>query len=100
MTQLYRIIADNWETFLQERAYEGRDVPKFIRQEFEGFLRCGILACGFGRVCCPTCGVDKLVAFSCKGRGFCPRAVHGEWPKRLRVLLMNSSPWSQFGSSW
>ena len=71
-TQLYRIIADNWEAFLQERAFEGRDVPKFIRQEFEGFLRCGILACGFGRVCCPTCGVDKLVAFSCKGRGFCP----------------------------
>lgn len=69
---MYRIIADNWETFLQERAYEGRDVPKFIRQEFEGFLRCGILACGFGRVCCPTCGLDKLVAFSCKGRGFCP----------------------------
>jgi hypothetical protein len=69
---LYRIIADNWETLLQERAFEGRDVPKFIRQEFEDFLRCGILASGFGRVCCPTCGVNTLVAFSCKGRGFCP----------------------------
>jgi hypothetical protein len=29
-TQQYRIIAGNWETFLQERAYEGRDLPKFI----------------------------------------------------------------------
>ena len=21
---------------------------------------------------CPTCGVDRLLPFSCKGRGFCP----------------------------
>jgi hypothetical protein len=58
-TQLYWIIADHWQTFLQERFFEGRDVPKFIRQEFEGFLRCGILACGFGRVCCPSCVIQS-----------------------------------------
>ena len=36
------------------------------------FLDCGILAKGFARVHCTRCGKDALVAFSCKGRGFCP----------------------------
>ena len=33
---------------------------------------CGILAHGFLRLRCGDCGHDKLVAFSCKRRGFCP----------------------------
>jgi Transposase zinc-binding domain len=32
----------------------------------------GILAHGFLRLHCGDCGHDKLVAFSCKRRGFCP----------------------------
>ncbi|MFT4101734.1 MAG: transposase zinc-binding domain-containing protein [Burkholderiaceae bacterium] len=35
-------------------------------------LAAGILACGFLRLRCGDCGHDKLVAFSCKRRGFCP----------------------------
>ena len=35
-------------------------------------LACGILAHGFARVRCTSCGEELLVAFSCKGRGFCP----------------------------
>ena len=31
-----------------------------------------MLAHGFLRVHCDACGHDRLVAFSCKGRGFCP----------------------------
>ena len=34
--------------------------------------RPGILAHGFLRVRCPTCREERLVPFSCKGRGFCP----------------------------
>jgi hypothetical protein len=71
-TNLYRVIAENWQTFLQARSMENRDVPEFVVQEFEGYLRCGILAYGFGRLHCETCLVDRLVPFSCKGRGFCP----------------------------
>ena len=33
---------------------------------------CGILAHGFARVWCQACRQDDVVAFSCKGRGFCP----------------------------
>ena len=35
-------------------------------------MTCGILAAGFARVHCSGCGKDELVAFSCKGRAFCP----------------------------
>jgi len=38
----------------------------------DAFLECGILAHGFLRLLCANCGHDKLVAFSCKRRGFCP----------------------------
>ena len=43
-----------------------------MKDEFDAFLECGILAHGFLRLRCGDCGHDKLVAFSCKRRGFCP----------------------------
>ena len=48
------------------------DLPQFIKDEFDAFLECGILAHCFLRLHCGDCGHDKLVAFSCKRRGFCP----------------------------
>jgi ribosomal protein S27E len=40
--------------------------------EFEEYLKCGRLEYGFLRVRCTECHAEKLVAFSCKRRGFCP----------------------------
>ena len=40
--------------------------------ESDAFLECGILAHGFLRPRCPGCSHEKLVAFSCKRRGFLP----------------------------
>jgi len=42
------------------------------KAEFDAFLEFGILAHGFLRLRCGECGHDKLLAFSCKRRGFCP----------------------------
>ena len=47
-------------------------MPRFVEQEFREFLGCGCLASGFARFHCDACGLDRLVPFSCKGRGFCP----------------------------
>jgi len=44
------------------------DLPGFVKDEFEAFLECGILAHGFLRVRCAECAHEKLVAFSCKRR--------------------------------
>jgi|SRR5712691_644340 len=47
-------------------------LPKFVEREFREFLTCGVLAHGFARLRCDVCAVERLVPFSCKGRGFCP----------------------------
>ena len=72
-TLLYQIVQENLLTFYQqiEREYEN-GLPNFVKKEFEEFLKCGILAHGFLRVQCESCHHEKLVAFSCKRRGFCP----------------------------
>jgi len=51
------------------------DLPQFVEDEFEAFLKCGIPARGFLRVRCGDCGRDKLDAFRCKRRGFCPNSA-------------------------
>ncbi|MDP2242269.1 MAG: transposase zinc-binding domain-containing protein [Burkholderiales bacterium] len=47
-------------------------MPQFVKDEFDAFLECGILAHGFLRLRCTKYGHEKLVAFSCKRRGICP----------------------------
>jgi len=51
---------------------EGARLPAFVEQEFRDFLTCGVLAHGFARLRCGECAFERLVPFSCKGRGFCP----------------------------
>ena len=72
-TTLYRVVQENLETFLAQVEAEGAaSLPQFVKDEFDAFLECGILAHGFLRVRCAACGHEKLVAFSCKRRGICP----------------------------
>ena len=72
-TTLYRLVQQHAATFFaQAEDAAGADLPQFVKDEFDAFLECGILAHGFLRLHCGDCGHDKLVAFSCKRRGFCP----------------------------
>jgi hypothetical protein len=48
---------------------DGSGLPGFVVNEFRKFLRCGILSHGFCRVRCGDCTYERLVPFSCKGRG-------------------------------
>ena len=57
--------------FAEVEAATDASLPQFVKDEFDAFLECGILAHGFLRLRCADCGHDKLVAFSCKRRGFC-----------------------------
>jgi hypothetical protein len=66
------VVQAELETFLARAEARERPVPRFVERELRGFLGCGILAHGFVRVHCDACGLDRVVAFSCKGRGFCP----------------------------
>jgi hypothetical protein len=71
-TVLYGVVQQELETFLTRAQARERPVPRFVERELRGFLGCGILAHGFVRVHCDNCSLDRVVAFSCKGRGFCP----------------------------
>lgn len=71
-TVLYETIAAHAETFIAERETEGNPLPTRVIKEIRSYLRCGILQYGFVRTVCSSCDFERAVAFSCKGRGFCP----------------------------
>lgn len=70
-TVLYQAVAHNFRTFEAIADLNGKSLPTHVTEEFEAFLKCGILARGFLRVVCGDCKYEKLLAFSCKKRGFC-----------------------------
>ena len=71
---LHTVVRTHLEAFLQEVAdrTDGPGLPRFVKDEFREFLTCGVLAEGFARFQCEGCGLNHLLPFSCKGRGFCP----------------------------
>ena len=74
-TPLYPIVQHHRETFLARAAAadpHGDGVPRWVERDFRAYLRGGILAHGFARIRCDACAAERLVAFSCKGRGVCP----------------------------
>lgn len=74
---LYQVCRRHLPTF--ERMWTDTDsggcLPKFVTEELRSFLTCGILAHGFAQMHCEGCRKRHLVAFSCKGRGFCPSCL-------------------------
>lgn len=71
-TLLYQLVERYYPDFIANLAEQGKYLPKHVQREFDDFLRCGRLEYGFLRVVCGDCKHEKLVAFSCKRRGFCP----------------------------
>ena len=47
-------------------------MPSRVKQEVERFMQCGDVRYGFAEVACRDCSDSRLVAFSCKSRGWCP----------------------------
>ena len=74
-TLLYKTLQAHWLGFRAVIETDGGELPAFVRDEFEAYFRCGILAHGFLRVRCKDCGHSRVVGFSCKRRGFCPSCL-------------------------
>ena len=91
---LYQIVREHFETFRAEAVHlrDGEGLPRFVEEEFEAFLRCGWLAGGFARFRCGGCGTDRLVAFSCKGRGFCASCGGRRMTERAAHLVDHVFP--------
>lgn len=71
-TLLYQLVKEHWARFQNMLVEQGRSLPGYVVREFEDYLKCGRLERGFLRVQCESCHSEKLVAFSCQRRGFCP----------------------------
>ena len=71
-TQLYQIVDKYYPDFQLSLAEQDKRLPYYVEREFDEFLRCGRLEHVFLRVVCDDCKHEKMVAFSCKRRGFCP----------------------------
>ena len=47
-TTLYRLVQQHSATFFEQaESAAGADLPQFVKDEFDAFLECGILAHGF-----------------------------------------------------
>ncbi len=68
---LYQLVETYYPEFLDVLAAQGRSLPTYVQREFEDFLKCRRLEHGFLRVRCQDCRRERMVALSCKRRGFC-----------------------------
>ena len=72
---LHRVVRENLPALVAGARDEDSGatrLPSFVIRELEGYVGCGLLSRGFLRAVCDSCKQSVLVAFSCKGRGFCP----------------------------
>ena len=100
-TTLYRLVQQHAATFIAETEAagdRGRSAAERPKAEFDAFLECGILAHGFLRLRCADCGHDRLVAFSCKRRGFCPSCGARRMAQAAAHLVDHVIPMYRFAS--
>jgi len=74
---LHQLVREHLRTFYAavEHGFDGASLPDFVREDIEGYVRCGVLGRGFAHLQCEGCQRPLLVAFSCGSRGFCPSCL-------------------------
>jgi len=69
-TLLYQLIEEHYPALIEQLDAQGKNLPLHVHQEFEAYLKCGRLEYGFLWVRCDNYQFERLVAFSCKKRGY------------------------------
>ena len=98
---LWRLLNNHYEGFEQcyEERFEGNYgfFRRVIGQVVRHYLTCGDLKNGFARVRCRDCRDEYLLAFSCKGRWFCPSLAQTWSPVSIeRDSFLSNKPKSSF----
>ena len=91
-TLLYQVIEEHYPEFLSYLSESDKTLPQYVQTEFEEYLKCGRLAYGFLRVQCESCHKERLVAFSCKRRGFCPSCGASRMVESAAMLVDSVLP--------
>jgi len=102
VSPLFRLVSDHLhrlQTVYDERfAREDGPWRPAVAQVAEKFLACGVLEHGFARIRCDAGAHAYLLAFSCKGRYFCP-SCHAKrlaiWTQWLDATLLAPVPHRQ-----
>ena len=92
-TVLYQVVAKQLETFLVRQQERERSIPKFVEREFRDYLTGGVAEHGFLRLHCDDCGQDRILAFSCKRRGWCPSCGGRRMSDTAAHLVDSVFPW-------
>ncbi len=79
-------------SFQKTRLTFFRYLQKTSSDSFTAYLKCGILAHGFLHLTCDDCKEEKLVAFSCKKRCFCPSCTGKRMTEGAAHLVDNILP--------
>jgi len=90
---LHRVVRENLATFyaaIEEGWQTGP--PEFVRAELAGYLDCSVMQRGFAYLACEDCGLPRLVAFTCAGRGFCPTCLGRRMNQTTHNLLAHVVP--------
>ena len=80
-TTLYQVVQEHFETFLAQVETEtGASLPDFVKDEFDAFLECGILAHGLSSACAaPSARMRSWWPSPASGAGFAPSVGRGGW---------------------
>jgi len=74
---LWKCLYTHFYDFIREYTEKHEKKYGFLKPAVEEvvnkYLDCGNLTKGFARLHCDKCNKDYLLAFSCKGRWFCPK---------------------------
>jgi ribosomal protein S27E len=79
--------------YLTHLADQDRTLPFHVQKEFDDYLKCGLLEHGFLRVRCEACSHERMVAFSCKHRGFCPSCCAKRMIESSALLIDSVFPY-------
>ena len=91
---LYRTLETHLDRFLATPAEDGGPgLPAFVTRELRAYLHCGVLDHGCLHLRCPRCEDETVVAFSCKGRGWCPSCGGRRMTERAAHLVDAVLPW-------
>ena len=101
---LWQCLQAHFQEFLQAYPEQYEKKYGFLKPVVEDvvnkYLDCGDLERGFARVRCDHCKHEYLLAFSCKGRWFCP-SCHQKKVQLFGVLLAETILYPvPFSSAW
>jgi hypothetical protein len=88
---LHRLVREHLETFLaQVEAGGTASLPKFVKDEFDAFLECGILAHGFLGCAAPGAATGSGSRYPASGAASAPPAGRGAWRKDRQGVVNES----------